>query len=189
MKMKLTNAEAMNLFGVLTNLNVVGNGQFTYTIAKNRSLLKPHIDVLQEFAESYSKTHPELKEYQTKLDALLKRLAVDKDGKPVTRQSADGTVLSRVIPPDKQAEYMAEREKLDVEYRPTLLGMELHQSEFASVLKKEEEFDLRTIHMKDLPEGALNTQVMNLIFVFVEEEKGKLLPFRAGNGEGPVDAA
>lgn len=170
MKIKLTNADAMNLFQTLTNMNISGNAEFTLAIARNRSLLKTHIDALQEVAGSYIKLHPELKDYQEKLDKLLKQFAVDTDGKPLTRQSPDGTGLARVIPPENQGVYVVEREKLDYEYHVVLVGMTKHQEDFASLLRKEEEFEFRTISKKDLPEGQLNTQIMNTIFIFVEDD-------------------
>jgi hypothetical protein len=188
MKIKITNAEAMNLFNALTQLNVPGNAKFTYIIAKNRALLKPHIEALQEASQQYDKNHPELKEYRTKVDDLLRKFAVDKDGKPVTRMSGDGTTLTRIIPPEKQAAYIEAREALDAEYRAVLTGFQLHQEDFANLLRKEEDFDLRMLAMKDLPEGALNTQVMNLIFVFVEEDKGEVLPLREARHESPMSA-
>lgn len=174
MKMKLTNQEVLNLFNVLSNLNVPGNGKFTYTIAKNRSLLKAHVEVIQETANAYGKSHPELRSYQTKVDQLLRDFAVDKDGKPLVRQSPDGSSLSRIIPPEKQSAYVEARTALDAEYRAVLTGLQLSQEEFARTLQEEIEVELRPLSIKDLPEGALNTQVMNLIFVFVEEDMGEV---------------
>jgi hypothetical protein len=189
MEVKITNAEAMNLFSLLNNMNVNGNAKFTYVIAKNRSILKPHIEALQETAGKYAKDHPEVKEYQQKVDDLLKKFAVDRDGKPFTKMSQDGQTMNRIIPPEKQADYMMAREFLDEQYKPIIVGAQLYQDEFARLLRKEETFNLRSIKVKDLPEGALNTQLMNLIFIFVEEDMGEVIPLKEVKKEDSDGAA
>jgi len=179
MELKLTNAEVMNLFGALNQLDLVGNAKFTYVIAKNRATLKPHVEALQESANRYAKTNPRVKEYQEKADALLKQFSTDEKGRPLTRQSADGQVLQRMIPPQKQQEYVMAREQLDAEYKDTLLGLDLHQSDFATLLREETTIPgIRTMSLKDIPDGGINTQIMNLIFVFVDDEKADVTPLK-----------
>lgn len=167
MDIKLTNAEILNLYGVLSQAQINGNPKFTYTLSKNRATLKPYAEALQEANQEFTNS-PRYKEYLKKGDELIKQFAVDDKGKPVTRQSADGQVLSRVIPQPKQADYMLARTALDDEYRDILLAADAHNADFARLLKEEVEVkDLRTVPLKDVPD--VNSQIMNLIFIFVED--------------------
>ena len=178
MQIQITNAEAMNLYNALSNLNITGNAKFTYAIAKNKNLLKPHIEALQESAQQYAKDHPQLQEYQKDVEALLVKFAVDKDGKPVTRMSADGSTLTRVIPQEKQADYLAARQDLDDKYKDVLVGAQLHADSFASVLKELTDLKVHGIRLSDFPEGSINTQIMNIIFVLVVDEPAEVLPLK-----------
>ena len=185
--MELTNQEILNLFEVLSRLEVNGNAKFTYTIAKNRALLKPQVDALQSVTQDYAKVNPRVKEYQVKGEELLKKYAVNDDGTPAVRPAQDGQSFQRMIPAKNHAAFVSARAALDEEYKDVTLGFELRQVEFAELLREEMDIPLRTLALKDLPEGALNTSTMNQIFIFVEDpdtvpsvstEKGE-------KGEGP----
>lgn len=176
MDIELTNQEILNLYDTLTRMNIIGNAKFTYVLAKNRAALKPHVDALQEAGQNFIKNNPEMQDYQKKTDELLKQFAVDKDGKPVTRQSGDGSTLMRVIPADKQAAYVAAREALDREYDGVLKAAQLAQDEFAGLLREKATVSLRPLALSDIPEDRVSTQMMNLIFIFVDDGKAPVVP-------------
>lgn len=180
MDVRITNAELLNLYGALTQINLTGSAKFTYILSKNRAVLKPHAEALQQAAQSYGKDNPRVAEYQKQIDALLKKFAVDEKGKPVTRNAGqDGSMLQYIIPPAKHAEYLAARELLDADYKDIILGMDLHNASMAAVLREEVEVkDLRPLPLSEIPNEGMNTQIMNLIFILVEDEKpekGKLV--------------
>lgn len=172
MNIKITNAELLNLYGVLSNSQIPGSPKFTYVLAKNRAILKPFAEALQEASQSYVKQNPKVQEYQKRTDELLKKFAVDDSGKPITKQSADGSAILRVIPQPKQAEYLLAREELDKEYSDVVVGASAHQAAFAQLLREEVEIqNIRTISLRELPADGITNQVMNLIFMFVEDDE------------------
>lgn len=191
MKMKITNAEILNLFNALSNLNLTGNAKFTYTIAKNRASLKQQVEALQEAGQSYSKNNDRFKEYQERGDALIKKYSTDAQGKPVVRGTGDGQTLQRMIPQEKMADFTQERTLLDDEFKEVVLGMQLHQAEFQRLLREESEVDLRLLKISDLPADGINTQIMNLIFIFVddEEKKADVIPLKEVKKDGPPESA
>lgn len=179
--MKITNAEVLNLYNALSNTDLSGNAKFVYTLAKNRALLKPLVDTLQEVTTSYAKENPRVKEFQEKGEELLKKFAVTEDGSPAVRQAQDGNSFQRIIPAAKQSEFIKARLALDEAYKDVNLGFELRQREFAEILKEEVDVPLRMLKLKDVPEGGLKTSVMNQIFIFVddtEDSKGEVMELR-----------
>jgi len=179
MKMKLTNAEIMNLFQALNQLNMIGNPKFTYTIAKNRASLKPQVEALQEAGQSYSKNNERFKEYQGKVDGLIKQFSTDAQGKPIVRDAGDGQSLQRTIPKEKMADFTIAREELDKDYNDVIVGMQAHQASFQTMLREETEVDLRLVGIADLPSDGVSTQLMNQIFIFVDDTpKAEVIPLK-----------
>ena len=171
MDLTLTNQEWFNLFNVLSNVNITGSAKFTYIMSKNRGLIKPHIDALQAAAEEFTKNHPRLADYQKAGEELLRKHATGPDGKPQARQSPDGNSVQWIIPQDKMAGFVQDREALDKEYADVLVAMSVHQAAYLSLLKETTALrDIRTVKLSELPKDAMNTQYMNSIFVFVEDE-------------------
>jgi hypothetical protein len=181
MKMKLTNAEILNLFQALTQLSIIGNPKFTYVIAKNRGSLKSMVEALQEAGQSYAKNNERFKEYQGKVDRLIKQFSTDANGKPIVRDSGDGQTLQRTIPKEKLADFTGAREELDKEYNDVIVGMQVHQASFQTMLREETEVDLKLLKLSDIPKEGVSTQVMNQIFVFVDDEpasKADVIPIK-----------
>jgi hypothetical protein len=106
------------------------------------------------------------------------------------RDSGDGQTLQRVIPAEKMGDFTQARQLLDDEYKDVLVGLQAHQAAFQTLLREECEVNLRTVSLKDVPEGGLNTQVMNQIFIFVDEEKsGTMTPLKTvPKNENPASA-
>jgi len=179
MKMKLTNAEIMNLFQALNQLNMIGNPKFTYTIAKNRASLRPQVEALQEAGQSYAKNSARFKEYQGKVDGLIKQFSTDAQGKPIVRDAGDGQSLQRTIPKEKMADFTIAREELDKDYNDVIVGMQAHQASFQTMLREETEVDLRLVGIADLPSDGVSTQLMNQIFIFVDDTpKAEVIPLK-----------
>lgn len=180
MDVKITNAELLNLYGALTQVSINGSAKFTYVLAKNRAILKPYVDAFQEASQSYAKSQPGVGEYQKRIDELLKQFAVDENGKPVTRSSGtDGSSIQYVVPLAKHADYLVARELLDTEYNDVIIGMNAHNASVGTLLKEEVEVkDMRALPITEIPSEGMNTQIMNLIFIFVDDEKpaGKVIP-------------
>lgn len=189
MKMKLTNAEILNLFQALSNLNLTGNPKFSYTVAKNRASLKPNVEALQEAGNQFAKNSERFKAYQKAGDELIKTHCVDASGKPMMRDSGDGQSLQRVIPAERMGEFTQARQLLDEQYKDVIMAAQAHQAAFQTLLREETEVDLRTVPLKDVPADGLNTQIMNLIFVFIEDEKtGEVIPLKVvPKNEPPVN--
>lgn len=176
MELTITKGEMINLFNTLSQMDVSGNPKFTYVIAKNRATLKPYVEVLQT-ENNVLRDDPRFKEYQRKSNALLREASTDEKGNPVTRQSADGQTLVRMIPPTKQAEFVRRREELDTEYQGILQALELQQADLTKSLREEITIPgIRTLSISDIPAEGINTQIMNLIFVFVEDDAGAVQP-------------
>ena len=175
--MKLTNQEVLNLYEILSGLDVPGNGRFTYTIAKNRAFLKPFADTLREASATLMKGDERAAAYRASTEELIKKYAVNDDGTPCVQPSPDGRNFARTVPQAKHQEFMQARMALDDQYADVNRTFMLRQDEFASILKEEVDVPLRLIDIKDLPDGALKTSTMNNIFLFVrdpgEEDEGK----------------
>ena len=169
MQVSITNAEALNLFQMLSNLKVRGNEKFVYAVAKNRSLLKRVVDAVQREANSFADGSERFKEYQRKSDALVREFSVDANGKPIVRDAGDGQSFQRVIPQEKLGDFAKAREYLDAEYKDVILGGQIHQAEFQKYLRDEVAIHLHPLKMKDIPDEAKDTQYMNLMYIFVEE--------------------
>jgi len=180
MKMKITNAEILNLFQALSQLSMVGNPKFTYTLSKNRAALKPQVEALQEAGQSYAKNNERFKEYQTKIDALVKQFAVDDEGKPIMRDTGDGQTMQRIIPKEKLGDFATAREALDKEFNDVIVGSQAHQASFQTLLREETEVDLRLLKISDIPSEGISTQLMNQIFIFVDDEpaKAEVIPLK-----------
>jgi hypothetical protein len=191
MRMKLTNAEILNLFNTLSSINVNGNAKFTFTVAKNRASLKTQVESLQEAGNSYAKNNDRFKQYQERGDALIKQFSTDAQGKPVVRGTGDGQTLQRMIPQEKMADFTMMRTALDEEFKEVILGAQLHQAEFQRLLREEAEVDLRLLKISDVPSDGINTQVMNSIYIFIddEEKKADVIPLKEVKKDGPPESA
>jgi hypothetical protein len=178
MKMKITNAEILNLFQALSQLNMVGNPKFTYTVAKNRASLKSQVEALQEAGQAYAKGSVRFQEFQKKSDDLIKKFSVDGKGKPLMRDLGDGQTLQRMIAKENMGDFGQAREDLEKEYNDVIVGMSAHQAGFQTILREEFEVDLRLLKLADVPAEGVNTQIMNQIFIFVDDEKADVIPLK-----------
>jgi hypothetical protein len=188
MKMQITNAEASNLFQMLSNLKIKGGDKFVYAIAKNRAILKGVVEAIQQEANSFAEGSERFKEYQKRNDELIRTFSTSPDGKPSVKDTGDGNTLQRVVPKEKLGDFAAARDALEAEFKDVTLAAQLHQAEFQKYLRKEIEVDLRVLKMKDVPDEAKDTQYMNLLFIFIEEDgdKAEVVPLKeVKNNEQP----
>lgn len=167
MKITLKNSEWMEVFGAIQNMDGQGNAKFTYALAKNRSILKPHVEAIQEAANAFQKT-ARFKEYQTRNDAMLKEFGVKDDGSPNVREFEGGR-LNRVVPVAKQGAFVTAQEKLREEFKDLFDVMELNGKDLEAVLKEDVTLDVRTVKFSDLP-TEIPQRFMNTFFELVVEE-------------------
>jgi hypothetical protein len=168
MKATLTNAEIVNLYNSLENLDMQGSAKFTYTISKNRALLKPQVDALQEVQKSFHERTPQLKEYQTRAEELVKKYSTHEDGTPNMQDVGNGN-FQRVVLREKHKEFFADRTALDVEFADLLKTAENHQQDVNNLMREKVEVELRMLPFAELPKGSVGTRAMNSIFVFVQD--------------------
>src|SRR3972149_426790 len=114
-KIKLSNADIINLFQVLHNLKIRGTPKFMYAMAKNRDSLKSYVVTLETARDAYN-DDPRFKEFQKATGELLTKFSNDADGKPNVRDDGNGN-LRRVIPVARQSEYVQARDALNEEYK------------------------------------------------------------------------
>lgn len=164
----LTKQEVLNLFNILSNPNIKGTGKFLYVLSKNRSLLKPVVDSLEQLRKELTKDTERSAEYRKRVEELIKVYAVRPDGKPNTRP--DGNTLQWVIPQEKMADFAQARMQLDQEYADVHVVMTSAEQEYARVLRELVEIPMiRTLKLSELPK-ELDSSVMNAIFVFVDDD-------------------
>lgn len=170
MKVSLKNSQWVELFNAIEGMGTVeGKAKFTYALAKNRSILKPHIDAIQEAANAFQKT-ARFKEYQVKSDNMLREFGVRDDGSPNIREFEGGR-LNRVVPVAKQGAFVTAQEKLREEFKDLFEMMELSGKDLESVLRELVTLDVRTVKFSDLP-TEIPQRFMNAFFELVVEEDG-----------------
>jgi len=170
MKIKLKNSEWVQIHNAITNADFGGKPKFTYALARNKSILKPHIEAIQEAANQWQKSDRS-KEFQRRSDALLKEHGTQPDGQPSGREF-EGGQLRRVVPASKQGAFVAAQEKLREEFKDVFDAMEINSKELEAVLKDDVTFDVRTVKFEDLPMD-IPQQFMNAFFLLVEDEDEK----------------
>lgn len=168
MKVTLKNSQWVELFNAIESMGTVqGKAKFTYALAKNRAILKPHVEAIQEAANTFQKTD-RFKEYQAKNDNMLREFGVKDDGSPNVREFEGGR-LNRVVPVAKQGAFVIAQEKLREEFKDLFEMMELGGKDLELVLKEEVTLDVRTVKFSDLP-SDIPQRFMNAFFELVEEE-------------------
>jgi hypothetical protein len=168
MKICLKNSQWVELFNAIESMGTVqGKAKFTYALAKNRSILKPHIEAIQEAANAFQKTD-RFKAYQAKNEDMLREFGVKDDGSPNVRESEGGR-LNRVVPVAKQGAFVTAQEKLREEFKDLFEMMELSGKDLELILKEEITLDVRAVKFNDLPTD-IPQRFMNAFFELVVEE-------------------
>jgi hypothetical protein len=170
MKVSLKNSQWVELFNAIEGMDTVqGKAKFTYALAKNRAILKPHVEAIQEAANAFQKTD-RFKEYQAKNDNMLRELGVKDDGSPNVREFEGGR-LNRVVPVAKQGAFVTAQEKLREEFKDLFEVIEAGNKDLEAVLKEDIILDVRTVKFNDLP-TEIPQRFMNSFFELVVEEDG-----------------
>ena len=182
MKIKLTNNEIINLFNIISALQISGSAKFAYTLAKNRELLGRQVKILQDTDSAFYEKRPRIKDYQKDLKDIVEKFATDPQGKPA--RPVNGQIM---IPADKMERFLAEKNEVDKLYPDVVIAMEGHAQDMDALMREKTELELRSIDIgafpKDVPQAA-----MNALYVLVTEEDnsgGRVTPLRPVPNRGP----
>lgn len=174
MKITMTNAEAVLMFNTLSGLQVQAGPKFRYGVAKNKAILKDHVESIQE--ASQFPEDEDVKAFNEKRDDLLKEFSVDKEGNPNMVENPQTGQLRRAVPPENQGAYTLAVEVLQEEYKEITEKMEAHGKMVNELISEKNEFDMRLIRAADLPDDPKFPQsafnVMLPLFEDPEKEKG-----------------
>lgn len=140
------------------------NVRFHYTIAKNKRLVTPELECLQEArnpSESFTK-------FQEKRIELCKQFCKkDEDGMDVVLDP--GTPQSRFDFDDEQKELLEKAMKsITEEYKEAIEEQNKKEEDFYKILKEEVDLPLHLFQLKNMPEEILGSDV-DLLFDLIEE--------------------
>ncbi len=176
-KVEMTNAEALNLFNVVSTLRVQGKAKFSFALAKTKQYLKPVVEAVEDARKQFM-GDKRYQEYIDKQQNLLKTYAVNADGTPCTRQDQEGRI-SRTVPLSKQGEFLAANETLAAEYKETLDEINKKNEEFIGVLNTKLEVEIYQIPLAEIPDNQISQDAFNILYVLIsedEEKKGEAKP-------------
>ena len=176
-KMKMTNADAVNLYNVVSSLRVQGRAKFAFALAKTKQYLKPVAESLEEARTQFMMTDG-YKRFQEAQQNLVKKYAVNADGTPCTRQDADGRI-TRTVPLTKQGDYVQATEQLAVEFKDVLDAAQANNEEFIGVLNTEIDVEVYSVPLSEFPDNQIDQNAFNILYPLVDEDT------TAEKNEGP----
>lgn len=170
-KVEMTNAEVLNLFNVVSSLNVQGKAKFAFALAKTRQYLKPAVAKIEETRSKFLGSE-KYQEYIKRQQSLLKVFAVNADGTPCTRQDQEGRI-NRTVPLAKQGEFLAASESLTAEYQTELDAINKKNEEFIAVLNDKVEVEIYQIPLAQVPDTQIPQDAFNILYVLILEDEAE----------------
>jgi len=157
MKITKSRKEFINLYQMLGYLGELTGARFTYTISKNKEILKNVVEEIQKKAEmhdnyrEYEKERVELNEKYTKRD---------KDGNPEIKDK-------NYVIKDK-AKFDEEVEKLKEKHKDAIEEREQQRKEVEELANKEITLDLKTIPLSIVPDKVTVDQ-MDVLSILIKD--------------------
>lgn len=157
MKITKRRKEFINLYQMLGYLGELTGARFTYTISKNKEILKNVVEEIQKTAEmhdnyrEYEKERVELNEKYTKRD---------KDGNPEVKDK--NYVIKDKVKFDEEVEKLKEKHKEAIEER------EQQRKDVEELANKEITLDLKTIPLSIVPDKVTVDQ-MDVLSILIKD--------------------
>jgi polyribonucleotide nucleotidyltransferase len=157
MKITKSRKEFINLYQMLGYLGELTGARFTYTISKNKEILKNVVEEIQKKAEmhdnyrEYEKERVELNEKYTKRD---------KDGNPEIKDK-------NYVIKDK-AKFDEEVEKLKEKHKDAIEEREQQRKDVEELANKEITLDLKTIPLSIVPDKVTVDQ-MDVLSILIKD--------------------
>lgn len=157
MKITKSRKEFINLYQMLGYLGELTGARFTYTISKNKEILKNVVEEIQKKAEmhdnyrEYEKERVELNEKYTKRD---------KDGNPEIKDK--NYVIKDKVKFDEEVEKLKKKHKDAIEER------EQQRKEVEELANKEITLDLKTIPLSIVPDKVTVDQ-MDVLSILIKD--------------------
>ncbi|NLD20744.1 MAG: hypothetical protein GX663_11005 [Clostridiales bacterium] len=157
MKITKSRKEFINLYQMLGYLGELTGARFTYTISKNKEILKNVVEEIQKTAEmhenysEYEKERVELNEKYTKRD---------KDGNPEIKDK-------NYVIKDK-AKFDEEVEKLKEKHKDAIEEREQQRKDVEELASKEITLDLKTIPLSIVPDKVTVDQ-MDVLSILIKD--------------------
>jgi polyribonucleotide nucleotidyltransferase len=157
MKITKSRKEFINLYQMLGYLGELTGARFTYTISKNKEVLKNVVEEIQKTAEmhdnyrEYEKERVELNEKYTKRD---------KDGNPEVKDK-------NYVIKDK-AKFDEEVEKLKEKHKEAIEEREQQRKDVEELANKEITLDLKTIPLSIVPDKVTVDQ-MDVLSILIKD--------------------
>lgn len=157
MKITKSRKEFINLYQMLGYLGELTGARFTYTISKNKEILKNVVEEIQKKAEmhdnyrEYEKERVELNEKYTKRD---------KDGNPEVKDK-------NYVIKDK-AKFEEEVEKLKEKHKEAIEEREQQRKDVEELANKEITLDLKTIPLSIVPDKVTVDQ-MDVLSILIKD--------------------
>lgn len=157
MKITKTRKEFINLYQMLGYLGELKGARFTYTIAKNKEVLKKLVEEIQKKAEASEN----YKEYDRKRVLLNeKQSKKDKDGNPEIKDK-------KYVIKDK-AVFDKEIEKLNKKYKDAIEEREEQRKAVEEMANQEVTLELRTIPLSIVPD-TITIDQMEVLSILIKE--------------------
>lgn len=157
MKITKSRKEFINLYQMLGYLGELTGARFTYTISKNKEILKNVVEEIQKKAEmhdnyrEYEKERVELNEKYTKRD---------KDGNPEIKDK--NYVIKDKVKFEEEVEKLKEKHKEAIEER------EQQRKDVEELANKEITLDLKTIPLSIVPDKVTVDQ-MDVLSILIKD--------------------
>lgn len=157
MKITKSRKEFINLYQMLGYLGELTGARFTYTISKNKEVLKKVVEEIQKKAEM----HENYKEYEKeRVELNEKHTKRDKDGNPVVKDK-------NYVIKDK-AKFDEEVEKLKKKHKDAIEEREQQRKDVEDLANKEITLDLKTIPLSIVPDKVTVDQ-MEVLSILIKD--------------------
>lgn len=157
MKITKSRKEFINLYQMLGYLGELTGARFTYTISKNKEILKNVVEEIQKKAEM----HDNYREYEKeRVELNEKHTKRDKDGNPEIKDK--NYVIKDKVKFDEEVEKLKEKHKDAIEER------EQQRKEVEELANKEITLDLKTIPLSIVPDKVTVDQ-MEVLSILIKD--------------------
>lgn len=157
MKITKSRKEFINLYQMLGYLGELTGARFTYTISKNKEILKNVVEEIQKKAEM----HDNYREYEKeRVELNEKHTKRDKDGNPEIKDK--NYVIKDNVKFDEEVEKLKEKHKDAIEER------EQQRKEVEELANKEITLDLKTIPLSIVPDKVTVDQ-MEVLSILIKD--------------------
>ena len=157
MKITKKRKEFINLYQMLGYLGELTGARFTYTISKNKEILKKVVEEIQKKAEM----HENYREYEKeRVDLNEKYAKRDKDGNPEIKDK-------NYVIKDK-VKFEEEVEKLKEKHKDAIAEREQQRKDVEELANKEITLDLKTIPLSIVPDKVTVDQ-MDVLSILIKD--------------------